>query len=194
LGDPSEQNKGVIVPSLPSVRVVGHDGGNVVELDRVGLGLCGAGAGTGEVAAGAGAEIQEVLQREHLALPGRQRTDGGEQRPAVLVRQHRSLSGLDQDRRLRTQPQGNQVSAAARPAAINHGGTQVGQDVSRILDLVPVPVQTEERVLHHVFGRGAVPGEQEREPHQPERVLPVQILDPRLRSRPHAPMTRESAK
>jgi hypothetical protein len=54
LGDPSEQNNGVIVPSLPSVKVAGHDG-DVVKLGRAGLGLCGAGAG--EVAAGAGTVI-----------------------------------------------------------------------------------------------------------------------------------------
>ncbi len=35
----------------------------------------------------------------------------------------------------------------------------------------PSSVQAEERVLHDVLRRGAVAGEQEREPHQPERVL-----------------------
>jgi hypothetical protein len=74
-----------------------------------------------------------------------------------------------------------------RPAAIHHRGAQVSQDAARILDLVPVPVQAEERVLHDVLRRGAVTGKQQREPHQPERVLPVQILDPRLRGSPHAP-------
>jgi hypothetical protein len=76
LGDPSEQNKGAIVPSLPSVRVVGHDGGNVVELDRVGLGLCGAGAGTGEVAADTGAAAKEE---------GAVGEAGGANRPGVLT-------------------------------------------------------------------------------------------------------------
>jgi hypothetical protein len=81
-----------------------------------------------------------------------------------------------------------------RPAAVHHRGAQVGQHTARILKVVPAPVQAKERILHHVLGRGAVPGQQQREPHQPERVLPVQILDPRLRDGPHAPMTREPAK
>jgi hypothetical protein len=34
------------------------------------------------------AEIQEVLQREHLTLAAGQRADRGEQCPAVLTRQH----------------------------------------------------------------------------------------------------------
>jgi hypothetical protein len=55
-------------------------------------------------------------------------------------------------------------------------------------------VQAEERILHDVLGRGAVPGEQQREPHQPQRMIPVQILDLRLRESPHAHVTREPAK
>ena len=45
-------------------------------------------------------------------------------------------------------------------------------------DLVPVAVPVEERVPHDILRPSPVACEQQREPHQPERVLRVQILDP----------------
>jgi len=47
-------------------------------------------------------------------------------------------------------------AAQRRPAPVDHAGAHVGQRVGRVREPFPAPVQSAERLLHHVLGRGPV--------------------------------------
>lgn len=45
-------------------------------------------------------------------------------------------------------------------AAVDDGGAQISNATARVVEPVPGPVQSQERVLHDVLGRSPVPDEQ----------------------------------
>ena len=87
----------------------------------------------------------------------------------LLADEHRRLGGLPGRDRGR-QPSGPVTIPQRVPAAVEYRGVDVGQGVAAVDEPGPVPVQAEDRVLHHVLGRGAVAEHDDREPDEPHRV------------------------
>jgi hypothetical protein len=89
------------------------------------------------------------------------RLGGVERRPAVACR--RPVPAI---------PAG--LAAERGAAAVEHAGPHVIQRVGRVVEPVPVPVEAEERVLHDVLGRAAVPEHDEPQPDQAHGMRRVQ--------------------
>ena len=94
----------------------------------------------------------------------------------LLADQHRRLGGLARPGHEFLAP-GPGAPPQLGPAPVEHGRADVSERVGRVAEPGPVPVQAEERVLHHVLGGRAVAEHDDGEPDEADRVCPVQLRD-----------------
>ena len=111
-------------------------------------------------------QVEEELQGEHLTLVHRQPGNGGEQLAEVLAVDggrfrgpDRGSSGTRCNRALTRRRR-----AVHRAGPVDDGGAQIGEEAGRVADLVPVPVQAEERVLDDVLSGLLIASEHESKP------------------------------